>query len=89
MMTSEELLKHLSDHLEDEISDSKGYLKMAKKADEIGKKEMAHYLLEIAKDEYTHARYIKKVMHEFELPISSDLMLKYNELESELNEYFR
>lgn len=73
----------------EEMEDAKKYLCMAKVADSAGMEEDAHYLLEMAKDEYTHAAFIHDFMERHDMWISEEHKERYHELEEKMAEFFR
>lgn len=57
-MTKQELYEHLHKHFVDEIASVEKYLALAETAEELDNYILAQELLNIAKDEYTHAKAI-------------------------------
>lgn len=88
-MTMGDVADKLVDDFEDEIDDSKKYLCMAKVAEKSGNEHDSYYLYEMAKDEYTHARFIKDFMEEHDIEIPEDHEERYHKLEEEINRIFR
>lgn len=88
-MTMGEVADKLADDFEDEIGDSRKYLCMAKVAEKSGNGSDSHYLYEMAKDEYTHARFIRDFMEEHDIEIPEDQDSRYHKLEEEIERIFR
>lgn len=88
VMTMDEVADHLADDFEDEIHDSKKYLCMAKVADHAGNSHDSHYLMEMAKDEYTHARFIRDFMEEHDMEVPEDQLEQFEKLEKEIEKFF-
>ena len=63
-MTREELVSRLFDQLEDETEDVYEYHKLCEVAKTHGMHSLARGLKMIAKDEYSHAEYLAKVLGE-------------------------
>lgn len=53
---------HMEKHLKEELEGCNGYLAMAKKAMENKDFNLCYYIAEMARDEMSHARFIKKYM---------------------------
>lgn len=53
---------HMAKHLKEELEGCNGYLAMAKKAFENKDLNLSSYIAEMARDEMSHARFIKKYM---------------------------
>lgn len=89
MMTMDDVSECLQKDFSEEMEDAKKYLCMAKIADGAGDHHDSHYLLEMAKDEYTHACFIRSFMkhHEMEIPLAHEK--RYKELEEEMAEFFQ
>lgn len=88
IMTMEDVANELEKDFADEIADSKRYLCMAKVADSANDHKDSHYLLEMAKDEFTHARFIYWFMRKHDMWIAEDQEKKYHELAEEMNKFF-
>lgn len=58
----EELLKVMKTNFPEEVKDSETYFKMCKEANEMGEDELASFLFEMARDEYTHALFISEFL---------------------------
>lgn len=88
MLTMGDVSKHLANNFGEEIEDANKYLCMAKIADSADDDRDCHYLLEIAKDEFTHAWFIYDFMERHDMPMPEDLKEKYHKLEKEMSEFF-
>lgn len=88
MMTMDDVAECLQKDFAEEIADSKKYLCMAKIADHAGNEHDCHYLLEMAKDEYTHAVFIHDFMERHELDIPEEQEMCYNKLKEKMSEFF-
>lgn len=89
ILTMDDVADNLEADFMDEISDSKKYMCMAKVADSAGNHHDCHYLLEMAKDEYTHARFIRGFMVEHNISIPEDQDKCYHKIEEEISKFFR
>lgn len=88
IMTMEDVANKLKGDLEDEINDSKTYFCMHKVAEQAGCDEDAHYLLEMSKDEYTHAYFIYSFMHEHNIHVPEDQAEDFEELQEKMQKFF-
>ena len=80
-------IEHIYKHLNNEMDDCLKYIKMSniiKNSDT----ELSYYLLEMAKDEYTHASFIYNYLEKKNYNISEDLKNKFLEVEKEATDYF-
>lgn len=80
-------IEHIYKHLNSEMDDCLKYIKMSnivKNSDT----ELSYYLLEMAKDEYTHASFIYNYLENKNYNISEDLKNKFLEVEKEATDYF-
>lgn len=84
MMTMDDVADHLQKDFPEEIADAKKYLCMAKIADCAGAYSDSNYLLEMAKDEYTHACFIHDFMERHGMHISEHHEKSYHKLEEEM-----
>lgn len=89
IMTMDSVAETLADDFGDEISDSKKYLHMAKIADKAGDQKDCHYLMEMAKDEYTHAYFIHDFMKEHHMDIPKEQCEEFECLTETMKEFFR
>lgn len=87
-MTMDDVSKELEDDFEDEIHDSKKYMHMSRVAEKHGDYEESYYLLEMSKDEFTHAEFIHDYLEEHDIDIPEELEEKYKKLEEEMAEFF-
>lgn len=74
MHTKEDIIAHLKDDLKDELEDILKYGEMHKALTSLGMLGEAHYIEEIARDEYTHACAIKKILE------AHDVDVKHSEM---------
>lgn len=88
IMTMDDVAEALQKDFSEEISDSKKYLCMAKIADNADAYHDSHYLLEMAKDEYTHASFIHGFMERHDMCIPEAQEKCYNALKEEMAEFF-
>lgn len=88
MMTMADVSECLQKDFAEEIADAKKYLCMAKIADNAGDEHDCHYLLEMAKDEYTHACFIHEFLERHDVCIHEEHKRCYHELEEEMAEFF-
>lgn len=88
MMTMSDVSECLQEDFSEEIADAKKYLCMAKIADSADDEHDCHYLLEMAKDEYTHAAFIYDFMERHDLCIPEEHKECYDKLKEEMAEFF-
>lgn len=88
MMTMDDVSEFLQKDFSEEMEDSKKYLCMSKIADNAGDHHDCHYLLEMAKDEYTHATFIYDFMKRHDICIPEVHERCYKKLEEEMAEFF-
>lgn len=88
MLTMDDVAESLKKDLPEEIADSKKYLCMAKIADSADDHHDCHYLLEMAKDEYTHATFIYDFMERHGMCIPEKQKEHYQELKAEMAQFF-
>lgn len=88
MMTMADVSECLQKDFAEEIADAKKYLCMAKIADHANNEHDCHYLLEMAKDEYTHAVFIHDFMERHDLCVPEEHEACYNKLKEEMAEFF-
>lgn len=74
MHTKEEIISHLKDDLKEELEDVLKYGEMHKSLMSVGMVGEADYVEEIARDEYTHACAIKKILE------AHDVDVKHSEM---------
>lgn len=89
VMTMEDVAEHLKEGFEDEIEDSKKYYCMARVAEKAHNEEDHHYLMEMAKDEYTHAYFIHKFMQEHGMMLPEEQVKEFTEWQEKMQEFFR
>lgn len=88
-MTMEDVSEQLVEDFKEEIEDSKKYFCMSKVAEKANDYEDCHYLIEMAKDEYTHAYFIHDFMMEHGIEISKEQKEEFEELKEMIKEFFR
>lgn len=88
LLTMEDVSECLQKDFGDEISDSKKYLCMARIADCAGDEYDSHYLLEMAKDECTHATFIYDFMKRHDMCIHKSHETCYKQLKDEMAQFF-
>lgn len=88
MMSMGDVAEALQNDFAEEIADSKKYLCMAKIADHADDHHDCHYLLEMAKDEYTHAAFIHDFMKRHDMCIPEEQEASFNELKETMAEFF-
>lgn len=79
-MTMEEVHAKLVEELEDEIDSAVEYHQMALTMEDHGCGE-CFFLMQIAKDEMSHAKWIHDYAHRRGLPIAEEVEKRYKELE--------
>lgn len=80
---------HILTHLTSEIDGANGYLDMAEAAEKMDEDGLAKYLYEMAKDEYSHAKFIKYFLEKKHVSIAQDTYTKYDELCTRMKSTFR
>lgn len=88
MMSLSEITDKLYEQFPDEINDANHYMDMAKSAYDMGHEELAQYLCEIAKEEFTHAMFIHHHMKESGVEIPEEWNKEWEELENRFRKYF-
>lgn len=88
VMTMEDVVRDLKKDFAEEIADSKKYFCMSKTAEQAGRDEDSHYLLEMSKDEYTHAYFIHKFMEENDIHIPEEQMKEFEHLKEKMKKFF-
>lgn len=88
MMTLYDITDKLYENFPDEINDANHYMDMAKSAHNMGHEELAHYLSEMAKDEYTHAMFIHHHLKESGIEMPEEWHKEWEELENRFRGYF-
>ena len=89
MMTLEDITKKLHEDFPDEISDANTYLSMAECAYQMEHQELAHYLCEMAKDEFSHATFIHEYLKKTGIPIDEEDAMEWSKLEERFRKKFR
>ena len=88
MMTLEDITKKLHEDLPDEINDANTYLNMAKCARQMEHHELAHYLSEMSKDEFSHATFIHEYLIKMGIPIDEEDAMNFSKLEDRFRRVF-
>lgn len=88
VVTMSDVAECLQKDFSEEIADAKKYLHMARIAEAAGNEHDNHYLLEMAKDECTHAIYIHDFMKRHAMCISEADEKCFAELKAEMQEFF-
>lgn len=88
IITMDDVSEQLKVNFADEIADSHQYLCMARVADKAGCEEDCHYLIEMAKDEYTHAYFIHNFMHEHGIHVPEEQEEEFMHLKEKMSEFF-
>lgn len=89
MMTYGMVVEKMKEDLGDEIEDCKKYLKMSKACEHAGHEKAAKYLHMIAKDEFTHARFLYEYLSEEGIDIPTEDAVKFQELKTMAEHTFR
>lgn len=88
LMTMADVSERLQENFADEIADAKEYLCMARIADHASDEHDCHYLLEMAKDELTHAMFIHDFMERHGIDIPEEQEECFGKLKEEMAEFF-
>lgn len=88
-MTMQNIMDKFKSELPDEIEGSHDYLKMASCAEEMSYHNLSRGLYEMAKDEYTHAKFIMDTLLDNDIAIDSEQSAKFKELEGKIHKLFR
>ena len=88
-MTIEDVNSKFKNDFPDEIEDANTYFDMAKLMEHEGQTSVAHGLYEMAKDEYTHAEFIRKYLIDNGLYIPTDQTNMFDALEERILRKFR
>lgn len=89
VMTMEDVADNLSKDLMDEIEDCKKYFCMSKVAEKSNNHEDCYYLLEMSKDEFTHAYFIHSFMIEHDIAIPEEQEKEFEHLKNKMKEFFQ
>lgn len=79
--TMDEIIQECQKDLSDEIKDCRKYMHMSKQALLMNHEELARGFCEVAKDEYTHAHFLRETLHDFGIVIPEDIETCYMKLE--------
>ena len=88
-MTKEEISKHLLTRFAAEMEDATNYHTMAETAEKMGKYDLVDGLIDMAKDEYTHAEFIKMTMENMDVTIPDEHQKKWDVLEEKFKDLFQ
>lgn len=87
LTTIEDVKECLRKDFADEVMDANKYLQMAEMVEAAG--EDSYYFVEMAKDEYTHAKFICEYLEMNSVHIPGDQKRCFEKLEAEISKYFR
>lgn len=87
-MSLAEITDKLHEEFEDEIEGANEYLNMANSAASMGHMDLADTLLAMAKDEFSHARFIHCFMKESGVHVSDEVHEDWKELENRFHKVF-
>lgn len=87
-MKREELAKHLLTNFAKEVDDADKYYTMAMTAEETDYADLSYGLIEMAKDEYTHAQFIMNTMTEMGFDIPAEEKAKWAALDDKMHDSF-
>lgn len=87
-MTKEEFTKHIVPHLSEEIEDACNYYDMAMNADKMDNDYLTRGLIEMTKDEYSHAKFIMGIMDEMDIEIPPEEAKRWYELDKKMEKLF-
>ncbi|MDE7089366.1 MAG: hypothetical protein K2O54_04540 [Prevotella sp.] len=89
----EEPIEHVKSYfakeLPDEIHGCCKYLDLAKMAEDAGEAELAHGLYEMARDEYTHAKFIHDHLIDWGCEIPQEEVTKYHQMKERIFRIFQ
>lgn len=88
-MIQEDKIKHIKQHYEEEIKGANSYLDMFENAYKMGDYDLYKGLAEMAKDEYSHAEFIKGYLENNMVKLDSEECDMLNELEERIAKLFR
>lgn len=88
-MTIEDVTSKFKEDFLDEITDANTYFDMAKAMEHEGRTSVANGLYEMAKDEYTHAEFIRKHLIDNGVYIPTDQMNMFEALDERICRKFR
>lgn len=88
MMTMEDVSEHLQREFLEEITGAKEYLCAAKIADHAEDHYDSHYLMEMAKDEFTHAVFIHEFLEQHGVNIPEVQEKCFAEIKAEMEQFF-
>lgn len=92
-MTHEEILAHMQEKMDEELSYTDQYLNMVDSAMKMPESELNHKLItgiaEMAHDEYTHAEFICDMIEEFGGTVPAEKAKKMEEIYHRLERHFQ
>lgn len=88
-MTIHDIKDTFKKDFEEEIHDSNKYCNMADAAEAAGNEELAHYLCEMAYDEFTHAKFIHTMLVDWGYDIPEKTRMEWYELKERAERKFR
>lgn len=83
----EKYTEHIIHKLKDEISEANTYLDMAHRGSCMLQSDIVESILCIAKDEYSHAKFIYDYLHCMNAQIDDETCENYRKLECRMREY--
>jgi ferritin len=89
VMSLQDITNKLIEEFPDEIEGANEYLDMAISAKEMSHNDLAMYLCEVAKDEFSHAKFIHHFLTRSGVSMSEDWKMAWSNLESRFRREFR
>lgn len=89
ILTLPDILDHFQHEFMDEINGANTYLDEAWAADEMHHYELEKGLLEMGKDEYTHARFIYHCLTKHGVTMTTEQQAAWDQLETRIRQTFR
>lgn len=86
-MSDMAMISTLSTHLKDEIRDAETYISMASTAKAAGDMYLCKYLTAMAKDEYSHAKFIHSEIVKCGMKASDEDIAAFVAMETHLKEF--
>lgn len=86
-MSDMAMVSTLSTHLKNEIQDAETYISMAKTAKSAGDMHLCKYLFAMAKDEYSHAKFIHTEMTKAGMTASAEDVAAFVAMETHIKEF--
>lgn len=89
LMDMKDVHAEMKKDVKEEVHDCRKYTKMMQTAKMAGHDELAHYLYEIAKDEYSHASFLYDWLWKSGVEIPEEDKAAYMSLKEEVHEMFQ